>query len=152
MKGGKTMNNPRRALLALAAAAVAAFGCNSSTTSTGPAAAPQSEIYQYTAYDSGGVIVATGSLTLGFNQSAVEGQRDIKGNAPEAGTGAIAGQELADGSVQIELNPGDAAMVILQGKFAGGNLTGSRLLDTGGPPLNRGIGTFTLYPSGVGTH
>jgi hypothetical protein len=146
------MNNPRGLFFALIAASIAVTGCSSNDFGpAGPSASPQSTVYQYTAYDANGTSVATGTLTLAFEGTAVAGQQDIKGHAPEVGKGPISGQELADGSIQIELNPGGAAVVILQGKFDGNGLKGRRLLDTGDPPLNKDIGTFTISPSSVGT-
>ena len=146
------MNNPKSSLVALIVAVSGVIGCNSNTSNPAATApASLSTPYTYTAYDPGGAVVATGTLTLAFDQSAVEGQRDIKGTAPEAGKGAISGQELADGTLQIELNPASTAVVILHGKFQGTGITGTRLLDAGDPPLDRTIGTFTIYPSSTGT-
>lgn len=153
-RGGGVMSYPRSLIVALIALAIAGVGCNSNSGSspTGPSGAPQSTRYQYTAYDASGATVATGTLTFSLEGSSVAGQRDIKGNAPEAGTGTISGQELADGTVQIELNPAVAFDVVLQGKFEGEVLTGKRLLDTGDPPIDRAIGTFVLSPPSTGTH
>ncbi len=140
------MNYPRILFFTSVAATIAIAACNPSNTSgpTSPEASPQSTTYQYTAYDPGGAAVATGTLTLSFEGTAVAGQRDIKGSAPEAGKGTVSGQELTDGSVEIDLNPGSAAIVTLQGKFEGSVLMGKRFLDTGDPPLARTIGTFTI--------
>ncbi len=146
------MKNPAICFVVLMAAAMAVIGCNSSTATspTGPAAL-QSTTYQYLAYDQSGRVVASGTLSLAFEASAVTGQRDIKGSAPEAGAGTVSGQELPDGTVHIELNPNSAAVVVLQGKFQGNELSGTRLLDTGDPPVNRTLGTFMMFQSSAGT-
>ena len=148
------MNYPGSLFVAVIALAIAGIGCNSNDGSNPTAASPnpQAANYQYTAFDPTGATVATETLTVSFKGSSVAGQRDIKGNAPEVGTGAISGQELADGSVQIDLNPTGAVNVILQGKFEGDALTGKRLLDPGSPPFDRTIGTFTMSRSTIGTH
>lgn len=148
------MNYPRSLGVGLIALTIAGIGCSSNDDSnpTSPQAVSQAVGYRYTAYDTNGKIVATGTLTLTFEGSTIAGQREINGDAPETGTGTVSGQKLPDGTVQIKLNPNDAAVVILQGKFEGDAVTGTRLLDTGGPPLNRPIGTFTISLTPVETH
>ena len=143
------MRKTGRYFIAAVAVTIGLIGCSSNNTSV-PTAAMLSTDYKYTAYDPAGTVLATGSMTLAFEGTAVTGQRDIKGNAPESGTGAVSGEELADGTVQIIVNPGSAATVLLQGKIVGDGVTGARLLDTGDPPANRTIGRFTLTVSSPG--
>jgi len=143
------MNYLKSLLSAIPLLLVFCIGCNrSEETSLSTAGSVSS--YQYRAYDLDGAVVAMGTLSLSFEGDAITGQRDIKGDAAEAGVGIVVGQMQSDGAVQIELNPGLAAVVILKGKRDGLALTGDRLFDSGTSPIARKIGTFLATPALVG--
>jgi hypothetical protein len=138
-------------LVLVAMLAMVAAGCNRTEVTTPPASAVSATSYDYRAYDANGVLVASGSMSLTLEGTALAGQRDIKGNAPEVGTGSITGQMRNDGMVEIMLNPGEVGLVTLKGKQEGLMLTGDRMFDTGTPPFERKIGTFVATQAMLGT-
>jgi hypothetical protein len=144
------MNYQRLLLFAFFAVLVPSIGCRSTNEVT-PTSPSEATAYEYSALDPSGAVVASGTLALSFNGTAVTGYRDIKGNVPEAGTGSANGEMMSDGTVQIEI-PGSFAVVILKGKLDGERLEGVRLLDTGDPPIDQMIGTFVAAPPGIGSH
>ena len=144
------MNHQRMLLFMLLAVLLPGVGCKSTNEVT-PTNPSEAASYEYSALDENGAVVATGTLTLSFNGSAVTGYRDIKGNVPEAGTGNANGEMMSDGTIQIEI-PGSIGIVILKGKLDGETLAGVRLLDTGGPAIDQRIGTFVAAPPGIGSH
>ena len=109
------MNYVRALLFVLLSLQLVFIGCN--REESGPTAVVPVAGYQYKAYDLDGDVVATGTLNLSFEGAAITGQRDIKGAGLEAGSGAITGRVQSDNTIQIELNPGSAALVILEGKL-----------------------------------
>jgi hypothetical protein len=144
------MNCQRLLLFMFCAVLVTGVGCRS-TNETMPTSPSEATSYEYSALDENGAVVATGTLTLSFNGTAVTGYRDIKGNVPEAGTGNANGEMMSDGTVQIEI-PGATGIVILKGKVDGETLAGVRLLDTGGPAIDQRIGTFVAALPDIGSH
>lgn len=133
----------------LLAVAAAVYGCRS-TGETSPPLDQLSGTYDYTAYDLNDELVASGTITLSFNGTSITGQRSIKGDAPEVGTGTSSGQQLSDGSIQIDLNPDNTPTVVVKGRFDRNTMKGKRLLDTGGPAVNKMIGTCTITLSSGG--
>jgi hypothetical protein len=128
-------------LLAVALAALAASGCDDMT---GPGPIPSGG-YAYTGFDSSGVVVVTGWLTLDLRDPArVTGEWRLEpvGNpqniGPQTGEGRLQGA-MADGMLQVDLNPGSADNnVLLDGTLAGNAFRGRWMYSGFAGVLNEG--------------
>jgi hypothetical protein len=149
LRRGGTMNHRKILSAVLLAVTTGVYGCPS-TDPTSPSPDQLSGTYDYTAYDLNDEPVASGTITLSFDGTSVTGQRNIKGDAPEAGTGACTGQQRSDGSIEIDLNPDNIPTVIVEGTFDGSTMKGKRFIDTGGPVVNKLIGTCAITLSSGG--
>lgn len=127
--------------LAVAVAALAASGCDDMT---GPGPIPTGG-YAYTGLDSNGAVVVTGWLTLDLGDPArVTGEWRLEpvGNpqniGPQTGEGRLQGA-MADGRLQVDLNPGSADNnVLLDGALTGNAFRGRWMYSGFAGVLNEG--------------
>ena len=116
--------------------------------SNAPTAPTISGLYQYTGYDTTGLVVATGSVTLVRQDSLISGKRNLTGTALEADSGAVDGSVDAQGDIVINFLSQRVGMIYVVGKQSGSTIAGNRYLDTGASLVGRKAGTLQLAALG----
>lgn len=112
---------------------------NSSALSSNPG--PIDGTYQYSGYDTQGILLSSGTITIVVTDTLIRGSRNLIGNGFENGKGEISGI-IDNNKITIILTPNSIAHFILKGKFINGIFSGDRLLDTGTTIMLRNDGTF----------
>ncbi len=110
--------------------------------------ADTSGLYEYTAYDSSGTVVVTGTMHFSRLDSVVSGERNLTGSGGEAGSGQIGGSVNSNGTITILFPTELIGAIYLVGRQNNTTITGDRYLETGGRPGGIKVGTFQLVASG----
>ena len=106
--------------------------------------------YQYSGYDIDSTLFAYGVIDLALTDSIITGTRNIQAvdtinsQTGETGVGSISGTMYSDSSFIIFLTSTRLPLILIQGKFSTGLITGPRILDTGARPRPLPNGYYTL--------